>query len=310
MSFSSNLDDHSNDQRSGGSSRSHIKEDVVPLVASLFINATFILAMIFEGQTPLETPEIQEVAVELISELPVPEAPEPPRQINPEIKPDIASAPRNGFAALLPIVADEEHKLKAPQGDRTIKGDGADQMLSGLLSESKDEQNSEKLDPDPDQEISRIIPPAAPKPISKVKPRIVPLGPEKKLAARTEKPDDTAVDDETAIKRKPIECGANAMHPLRLPVRVKLGQVLRVLTSDEAMRSVESNQYAHDLFVSPNYAHYTRLLVLHVDDWRPSTVILPPDMSVKLGDRVEYQTAHSDALIPCHYIPALVVRVM
>ncbi len=183
-------------------------------------------------------------------------------------------------------------------------------MVSGPPLQSKDNQDSNKLDADPNKEISRIVPPAAPSSIAQAKPQTVPPGPKKQLAAQSEKPDPTATDDETARKGKPIECGTNAKVSFRDVGRVRLGQVVRVLTSDETMRSVRNMQFARDLFLNPSYTHYTRILIVHLDDGRNSVGTLPPALSVQIGDRVEFQNAHPDASAPCHFIPALVSRVL
>ncbi len=313
MSISVDLDecwsDHGDDVR-----QPRIKENVASFVASLIVNAAFVVAMIWETNTRLETLAIREITVELIAE-PPPEIAKPAQPIvKPETKAerDATSGRWKGLTGALPNIADEERKLKAPLGERTIEGAGADKMLSGAQSESKDEQDSDKQDSDPDKEISRIIPPAAPKPIAQAKPEIEPPGPEKKLAAQSEKPDAAAADSETAIKRKPIECGVNAMASFRSPSQVLRGQVLRLLTRDEALKAIQKTQFIYDMHINPNYVYNVRAAI-HVDDafeHPVGFVLLPLGISARVGDRVEFVTAHPDPSMPCHYIPNLVSRVL
>jgi len=314
MSFSAKAEDRLAAPQ-GDPRQSASKNLLVSCAASLAINAVFLLVMIQEIAGQHMTTSVQETPVEVIVET------SPPETVEPDIKresqenstpPSRAGANerlKNGSS--LREIADEERQQNAPRGEQTISGAGTDKILSGSSQEPGNKRESEDTPPDPNKEISRLIPPVSSPPLPSPRAPIAPPGPPKQLAARR-RADKTATQNETTMKEKKIECGANARLFFAAPPHARRGQVLGLLTQGQATKAMQINQANYDLHINPNYASNIRIFV-HVDgtpEGAFGVALLPAGLSVRIGDRVEYLTGRVDPSMPCHYIPPLVSRVL
>ena len=75
---------------------------------------------------------------------------------------------------------------------------------------------------------------------------------------------------------------------------------------------MEINQALLICRISRRYVANARLFV-HIDgtpDSGSSVALLPPGLSARAGDRIEFLSGHLDPSSPCHYIPPLVSRVL
>ena len=221
---------------------------------------------------------------------------------------------RPSAPASTPIVADEERQLKAAPGEETIAGDGTGDNPSGSTPrrEATRDRESEKIDPDPRKEISRLIAPAAPKPVPRDQPRTAPPRPSQKPVAK-EKPRVATTETEPTVKKEEIHCGANAKRPLfALPPPARQATVLGHATAAQAAQMIQITQAQLDMPISGRFIANARVFV-HIDgtpDRAWGAALLPAGLSAQTGDRVEYTPAHLDPATPCHYIPALISRVL
>jgi hypothetical protein len=319
MSISARSEDRSI-ARKGDAPLDRLKYSIVSYAASLLINAAFVLLMILEMAAREETAVVVETPIEVVVE-----APPPPEPLRREIKSESAPPPQPPPARQsadakesmkdmpsLREIAKEDRERKAPQGKETIDGDGKDDARAGAPQEPSDKRESENADPDPNKEISHLVAPAPAKPVPRPKAKIAPPGQLKEPAAKRKKPDEKATDNETTMKEKDVTCGANAKVPMRSSPRMLQGQVLGRLTKDQVDRMILMTQAQTDMFISPHYRGNVRVFV-RFDGMREgawAVALLPPGLSVQAGDRVEIAGAHLDPSTPCHYIPAVVSRVL
>ena len=107
------------------------------------------------------------------------------------------------------------------------------------------------------------------------------------------------------------ECGA-AVNLAEGSTQARRGRVVGHLTTDEADRKIKITQHRINMAISPGYLDNFRVRV-RVDGTPAdalSIVLLPPDLTVRIGSRVEFIPAHLDPSRPCHYIPNVISRVL
>jgi hypothetical protein len=86
------------------------------------------------------------------------------------------------------------------------------------------------------------------------------------------------------------------------------GQVVGFLSTDQAARLMQETQRNSRLAINPDYIANTRALV-HIDQSLEGSryvYLVPKDMNVRIGDRVDVVGGHLDPSLPCHYIPNLI----
>jgi hypothetical protein len=297
----------------GDLSLARFESSIIACLASLAINAAFILAMISQNAIQDKMTASVETPIEVIVEAPSETA-------KPEVKREsvtAASLPKSADAdqklkgrAEMVEVADEKHEQKTGQKEAALSGVGNDETRNGAPQDPHDKGGNEDVDPDPDKEISRLVRP--PQPTISL-PRAWKIqGETLKEPGARKKPDEGATDDETTMKRKKVTCGANArITTVSVPSLIQ-ARVLGFLTKDQAARVTSSTDANADFFTSPDYLNNIRIAV-HVDG-RPEgarkIVLLPPGLSVQIGDHIEYLLSHLDPSMPCHRIPNLVSRVL
>ncbi|HYA80245.1 MAG TPA: hypothetical protein VED87_04865 [Methylocystis sp.] len=295
-----------------------LRRAVVCYAGSLAIHALFIFLLVFtivrvERVEIVETP-VEVVVVEPPAETQVQQPPPPPAPPQTPASPQAPAPPteakssRNGPPSL-PDVSDRERKQKAKLGEFNSDGAGTLETHTAAPSSGDQKQEEEALDPDPRKEISHLVPRAA-KTVSSKKPKPALPGPSG--VASRQKPDETATDDETTIKRTEIHCGANAKIQTPAAPQVKTALVLGELSAAQASAIHDKMQVARDLAVHPRYLAL-RAVAIRIDGaWAQQSVVtfLPPGVSAGIGDRVEFVLAQQDPTASCRYIPSHVLRVL
>lgn len=91
------------------------------------------------------------------------------------------------------------------------------------------------------------------------------------------------------------------------------GRVLKILEAGETAQILRATAKCLHADVAPSYLPLTRAAVERSPgDKKPAPVVvaLPAGMTVQAGDTVEYRGAYTDSDRTCHYVPALVTRVL
>jgi hypothetical protein len=202
--------------------------------------------------------------------------------------------------------ADEERQKKGMPDARTLEGEGTAKVATLAPRDGAEKREGEDLRSDPEKEAVRIVPP-----LTSDRPRpqeARPAAPGTEGAAWA--PEGVRQDDkETTAKRQPIQCGANAQHKVLTQAVLRRGQVQRELTERDKARSRDIGETRSDLHISPGYQEF-RTVGVFTDGGKRAAVALPQGMSVRIGDRLEFQVAHLDPARPCHFIPNVAVRVV
>ncbi len=99
--------------------------------------------------------------------------------------------------------------------------------------------------------------------------------------------------------------------PIKVPVTSTSlnGIVSGFLTAGQAQELVQVTQRQLQGTINPDYLSNLRVVVTSPSQLR-YTVLVPQWMTVKIGDRIEFGTAHRAAGLPCHYIPNLITRII
>ena len=90
------------------------------------------------------------------------------------------------------------------------------------------------------------------------------------------------------------------------------GQVVRFLTTQEALAMIQINEAHLHGNVSPDYITQRRVSVEvgPAGNKRVTTAIVPDGLAVRVGDTVQFINVHRARGLPCHYIPPLISRVV
>jgi hypothetical protein len=99
------------------------------------------------------------------------------------------------------------------------------------------------------------------------------------------------------------ECRMRTSDPRGHP---QSGEIVGFLTVPQALATIQRTQRNMGGLIDPEYVSNIRVLV-RVDGRRQVVgVLVPGNMTVKLGEHVMYMTAHRNAALPCNYIPNLI----
>jgi hypothetical protein len=125
------------------------------------------------------------------------------------------------------------------------------------------------------------------------------------LAQRQATAREPGQDELTAIKEPKLECGAKAkLRSSRSAVR-KQAMVIGIATAAQASAMIRSTQVLTDRHINPSYATNTEVFT---ETWEgKAAVVLPSELSVNVGDTIEYDQGHTDPSNPCQYIPNVAV---
>jgi hypothetical protein len=125
------------------------------------------------------------------------------------------------------------------------------------------------------------------------------------LAQRQATARESGEDELTAIKEPKLECGAKAKLPPSRASTRKQAIVIGIATPAQADAMIRSTQVLMDRRINPNYATNTEIFT---DTWEgKAAVVLPSELTVNVGDMIEYDQGRIDPSNPCQYIPNLAV---
>lgn len=88
------------------------------------------------------------------------------------------------------------------------------------------------------------------------------------------------------------------------------GEVVGFLSTDQALRLMQSTQFTSHLAINPDYVANVRSLV-HLNgsiEGSRFVYLVPKDMTVRIGYHVDVAGGHLDPSLPCHYMPNLITR--
>jgi hypothetical protein len=91
---------------------------------------------------------------------------------------------------------------------------------------------------------------------------------------------------------------------------VRRGQIVGFLSTEQANNALQYTQSQSGMTISPEYVANLRSLV-HLDGAAAgsrSIYLVPQNMTVRNGDRVEVIGGRLDPNLPCHYIPNIITR--
>jgi hypothetical protein len=112
-------------------------------------------------------------------------------------------------------------------------------------------------------------------------------------------------DELTAIKEPKLECGAKARWPSPRTTIRQQAMVIGIASAAQVVAMTRSSQVMMDRRINPNYAANIEVFA---DTWEGKTaVVLPYELTVNVGDVIEFERGHVDPSDPCQYIPNLAV---
>lgn len=114
-------------------------------------------------------------------------------------------------------------------------------------------------------------------------------------------------DDRTAIKEQKIQCGAKARWPSPAAASRLPGRVIGIATEAQALALIRSSQVMTDRRINPNYIRSRQVFAETLDGVNKSSVVLPPGLTVNVGDVIEIDSGHVDPSDRCQYIPNVAV---
>jgi hypothetical protein len=244
-------------------------------IAGHVIIALFLLLGFFERT---EAASVDTMPVEIVMEQPDAPASQPPASPS-------AASPSNeqDSSPSIPAIADNAKKAKAPLATLDVNGvdlpkepghDGGD--LSQDLAESS----------------------------WAVAMHVAPVGPALPQSTARE----PGEDEMTAIKEEKIECGAKARWQSPAAGSRKQARVIGIANDAQALALIRSSQYMTDRHINPRYLRAPQVFAETLDGARKSSVVLPPGITVNVGDVIEVDSGHVDPSDHCQYIPNVAVR--
>ncbi len=248
-------------------------------IAGHVIIALVLLLGVFKQTEPAP---VDAVPVEIVMDEPAAASPPP------------VSAPdeQNNFPRV-PAVADEDKHAKAQPG--TVDVNGVDQPKQP--GHDGGDPGSDPAGTPLPQAGGDLASGAASLPSWAVEP----IG----LAQRQATARESGQDELTAIKEPKLECGAKAKLPQSRAGARKQAIVIGIATPAQAVAMIRSTQVLMDRRMNPNYAANAEIFT---DTWEgKAAVVLPSELTVNVGDMIEYDQGHVDPSNPCQYIPNLAV---
>lgn len=89
-----------------------------------------------------------------------------------------------------------------------------------------------------------------------------------------------------------------------------VGQIIKIMPPEETANFLQATAKRLHADITPKYLPLTRLVVEQKNGDGNIVIVAPWDATVHPGDIVEYRGAHTDSELPCHYVPALLARVL
>jgi hypothetical protein len=257
------------------------------------------LLLIFGIFERIESVAGVEIPLEVVMEMP-PEAARQDTPAAPAAKPAVSAPAGADRPSGIPLVDDVDSHAKAPLAALNVNGidrpiqpgqDGRDPSVARAGVPLPLDPNGEAFAARGASDPSKVV--------------VAPIGPAPlQMTAR-----EPGEDEWTAIKEQEILCGIMAKHPQPAIATRKQARVKGFATSAQALRIMRSSQARADRHLNPNYIKVQRLFVETLDERRKSiVVVLPPGLTLNVGDVIEFDPAHIDPADSCYYIPNLAVR--
>ena len=248
-------------------------------------HAIIALLLMSGALTRTEATSVVTTPVEIVMEKPDAQASSPPTPTSNE----------QNTQSGVPAVADVEKRAKAPL--RTVDVNGIDRPK---------QPGHDGGDPRPDP--AAIGPPPADGELASGAASlpswaIEPIG----LAQQQTTTREPGEDDMTAIKEQKIECGAKARWSSPAAGIRQPGRVTGIATEAQALALIRSSQVMTDRRINPKYINSKQVFAETLDGVNRSSVVLPSELTVNVGDVIEIDSGHVDPADPCQYIPNVVV---
>jgi hypothetical protein len=209
-----------------------------------------------------------------------------------EPPPPVSASNEQDRLPSIPAVADANKRAKAPRATMDI---------NGINQPKQPGQNGGDPGSDPGVPLPHTAGDAASGAASLPSWAIEPVG----LAQRQATARVPGEDELTAIKEPKLECGAKARWPSPRATMRERAAVVGIATAAQARALTRSSQIMMDRRINPNYATNTEVFV---NTWEGKTVVvLPSEVTVNVGDVIEFDQGHVDPTNPCQYIPNLAV---
>jgi hypothetical protein len=233
--------------------------------------------------------------VEIVMEKPEAPAPQDP-QTPPSPTPPAPDQQQNPWPNI-PAVADVDKHAKAPLARLDINGidlpkqpgqDGGDPKrdMAGIPLPSADGELASGAD-------------AA----SSFAMHVAPVGPAPPQTTARE----PGEDDITAIKEQKTQCGAKARWQSPVAGSRQPARVIGIATEAQALALIRSSQVVTDRRINPKYVGSPQVFAERLDGAGKSSVVLPPGLTVNVGDVIETASGHVDPSDHCQYIPNLAI---
>jgi hypothetical protein len=233
--------------------------------------------------------------VEIVMEKPEAPAPQDP-QTPPSPTPPAPDQQQNPWPNI-PAVADVDKHAKAPLARLDINGidlpkqpgqDGGDPKrdIAGIPQ------------PDADGELASGVDAA-----SSFAMHVAPVGPAPPQTTARE----PGEDDITAIKEQKTQCGAKARWQSPVAGSRQPARVIGIATEAQALALIRSSQVVTDRRINPKYVGSPQVFAERLDGAGKSSVVLPPGLTVNVGDVIETASGHVDPSDHCQYIPNLAI---
>ena len=255
----------------------------MPYGLALAGHAIIALVLLLGGFKQTEpAPPVDAIPVEIVMDAPAAASPPP------------VPAPNEQNNLLsVPAVADADKRAKAPRAELNVNG--ADQLKQP--GQDGGDPGSDPAGTPLPHAAGDLASGAASLPSWAIEP----IG----LAQRHATARESGQDELTAIKEPKLECGAKARLPPSRASTRKQAMVIGIATPAQAVAMIRSTQVLMDRRINPNYATNTEIFT---DTWEgKAAVVLPSELTVNVGDMIEYDQGHIDPSNPCQYIPNLAV---
>jgi hypothetical protein len=243
---------------------------------------------------------VDSIPVEIVMEKPDTPAPQgqqaPP---NPQASPPPttpASNEQNPWPSI-PAVADVDKHAKAPLATLDVNGIDLPKQPGQDGGDPKRDMAGTPL-PSADGEFASGADAA-----SSFAMHVAPVGPAPPQTTAHE----PGEDDITAIKEQKTQCGAKARWQSPAAGTRQPARVIGIATEAQALALIRSSQVVTDRRINPKYVGSPQVFAERLDGAGKSSVVLPPGLTVNVGDVIETTSGHVDPSDHCQYIPNIAI---
>jgi hypothetical protein len=261
-------------------------------IAGHVIIALLLMFGVFER---IELFPVVAIPIEVVMEKP----PQAARQDAPASSSSAVSAPSGqNRPSGIPAVADDDKRAKAPAAALNLNGVDRPEQPGHDGQDSSTDQAGIPLPPAPDAELASGDVSAPSRALV-----IAPIGPAPPQTMARE----PGEDELTALREQKVECGVMAKRPEPATATREQARVRGFATKAQALAMIRSTQAMADRHINPDYIKNQRVFAETLDGVRRLVVLLPPELSVNVGDVIQYDRSHLDPSDSCQYIPNFAV---